>query len=125
MNNARKYFLPPPTHGNTELRAPSVSAVAFGPVVRGPFVTFCEPPGSPRVPWSFGPLRSFSALFGLGSLNPQGPIGAAPPVPVVPIGADSCRNDLTVQAPNGTQRHPTAPIGTENIFFTFPGRSNR
>jgi hypothetical protein len=58
----------------------------------------------------------FSALFGLGSLNRQVPIGAAPRVPVVPIGADSCRNDLTVQAPNGTQRHPTAPIGTENVF---------
>ena len=55
-------------------------------------------------------------LFGLGLLNPQLPIGAAPPVPVVPIGADRCRNDLRVQAPNGTQRHPTAPIGTENIF---------
>jgi len=56
------------------------------------------------------------AAFIFGSLNPQVPIGAAPPVPVVPISADQCRNDLTVQAPNGTQRHPTAPIGTENIF---------
>src|SRR2546426_10878185 len=64
----------------------------------------------------FMKFDQFSALFGLGSLNPQVPIGAAPPVPVVPIGADSCRNDLTVQAPNGTQRHPTAPIGTENVF---------
>ena len=64
-------------------------------------------------------------LFGLGLLNPQVPIGAAPPVSVVPIGADSCRNDLTVQAPNGTQRHPTAPIGTENIFSerTVPANS--
>ena len=64
-------------------------------------------------------------LFGLGLLNPQVPIGAAPPVPVVPICADQCRNDLAVQAPNGTQRHPTAPIGTENIFSerTVPANS--
>ena len=64
-------------------------------------------------------LPQSSSRFGgdlFGSLNPQVPIGAAPPVPVVPIGADQCRNDLTVQAPNGTQRHLSAPIGTENIF---------
>ena len=48
-------------------------------------------------PWVHG-----DDLFGLGLLNPQVPIGAAPPVPVVPIGADRCRNDLRAQAPNGT-----------------------
>ena len=39
----------------------------------------------------------------------------------VPIAADRCRQAPCKTAPNGTQRHSTAPNGSENDFFSVAG----